>query len=506
MHGISPCLWAGKLTHPLNNRRKTTPMKNTLLALSGLILLSTTLTGKAQFNYTTNNGTITITGYYGPGGAVTIPDTITGLPVRTIGGYAFDSPNGFGVTSVKIPDSVTSIGFGAFFDCYNLTSVTIPGSVTNIGNQAFDNCTSLTSVTIPNSVTSIGEATFFHCFRMTSVTISDGVTNIGNYAFWSCTNLNQVTIPGSVTSVGNNAFASCTSLTNATIPGSVANIGSSAFESSGLINVTIPGSVISITNEVFRGCSNLTSVTISNGVRRIGFGAFFGCSSLTDVTIPASVTNIWVGAFFYCTSLIAITVDTANADYSSLDGVVFNKGQTTLIIFPPGKAGSYAIPNSATSIDIAAFLGCTGLTRITIPSSLTNIGYQAFRDCTRLGGVFFNGNAPSVGSYVFEGATNVIVYHVPGTTGWGTTFAGVPTKLWNPLMQTSGPGFGVGPAGYGFNITGTTNIPIVVEACTNLANASWVALRSLNLTNGVFYFSDPYWTNYPARLYRIRSP
>ena len=81
-----------------------------------------------------------------------------------------------------------------------------------------------------------------------------------------------------------------------------------------------------------------------------------------------------------------------------------------------------------------------------------------------------------------------------------------PTSLWNPLIQTGDPGFGVGPGGFGFNITGTTNIPIVVEASTNLISATWVALQSLNLTNGTFYFSDPNWENFPTRTYRIRSP
>jgi hypothetical protein len=104
---------------------------------------------------------------------------------------------------------------------------------------------------------------------------------------------------------------------------------------------------------------------------------------------------------------------------------------------------------------------------------------------------------------MFYSAPNAIVYYLPGTTGWGATFDDRPARLWNPLIQTSGPGFGIGPAGFGFNITGTTNIPIVVEATTNLANGPWVPLQSLN---GVFYFSDPNWTNYAARNYRIRSP
>ena len=234
----------------------------------------------------------------------------------------------------------------------------------------------------------------------------------------------------------------------ATITGlPVTTIGDHAFASSGLTSVTIPGSVTTIGDDAF---------------------AFSG---LTSVTIPGSVTSIAGGAFFECSSLTNVTIS-----------------------------------NGLASIGNAAFHTCFYLTSVTIPNTVTNIGSYAFYYCIRLKGVFFKGNAPGgVDPTVFYNASPT-VYYLPGSTGWGATFDGVPALLWNPLMQSSGPGFGVGPAGFGFNITGTADIPIVVEACTNLANANWVALQSLNLTNGAFYFSDPNWTNYPARNYRIRSP
>jgi hypothetical protein len=107
---------------------------------------------------------------------------------------------------------------------------------------------------------------------------------------------------------------------------------------------------------------------------------------------------------------------------------------------------------------------------------------------------------------VFSGDNNATVYFVPGTTGWETIFGGRPTVLWNPQVRTSGASFGVRTNLFGFTITGTTNIPIVVEASVNLATASWSALQTGTLTNGSIYFSDPQWTNYPARFYRLRSP
>ena len=107
---------------------------------------------------------------------------------------------------------------------------------------------------------------------------------------------------------------------------------------------------------------------------------------------------------------------------------------------------------------------------------------------------------------MFGGDNNATIYYLPETAGWGTTFAGRPAKLWNPLIQSSGPDFGVRTNGFGFAITGTPNIPILVEACTSLPSASWISLKTCTLTNGSVYFSDPDWTDYSARFYRIRSP
>jgi hypothetical protein len=123
-----------------------------------------------------------------------------------------------------------------------------------------------------------------------------------------------------------------------------------------------------------------------------------------------------------------------------------------------------------------------------------------------LHGVYFQGDAPSVGSDVFYDDNNGTVYYLPGTTGWGATFGGRPVKLWNPQVQTSGASFGVRTNQFGFTITGTSNILVVVEASTNLANPTWSALATNTLTSGSSYFSDPQWTNYPGRFYRLRWP
>ena len=165
--------------------------------------------------------------------------------------------------------------------------------------------------------------------------------------------------------------------------------------------------------------------------------------------------------------------------------------------------------------------GCTSLTNVTIGNSVTSIGYGAFADCTSLTNFICLGNAPaSVGYSVFQGDNVPKAYYLPGTTGWSLTFWGYPNGypypappaiLWNPQALTTGAKFGVRTNKFGFNITGTSNIVVVVEACTNLSNPVWqpVQTNTLNTfigTNGTSYFSDSQWTNYRGRFYRLSSP
>ena len=207
------------------------------------------------------------------------------------------------ITNLIIPNSVTSIGDGAFYDCSGLTSVTIPNSVTSIGNSAFWDCSGLTSVTIPNSVTSIGYSAFVNCSSLTSVTIPNSVTSIGEWAFMYCSGLTSIIIPNSVTSIGSNAFSGCSGLTSVTIPNSVTSIGNYAFSKcSGLTSVTIPNSVKNIGDGAFANCSGLTSVTIGNGINYIYGSAFASCPELTDVTcyaenVPITATDAFKDSY-----------------------------------------------------------------------------------------------------------------------------------------------------------------------------------------------------------------
>ena len=136
---------------------------------------------------------------------------------------------------------------------------------------------------------------------------------------------------------------------------------------------------------------------------------------------------------------------------------------------------------------------------------VTNIESWTFDTCTSLASVCFAGNAPSVMASAFAD-DKVIVYYLPGTAGWGPTFGGQPTVLWNPRVQTSDSTFGVRTNRFGFIITDNDNIPVVVEASTDLANPNWSPLATNTFSSGSAYFSDPQWTNYPTRFYRLRWP
>ena len=288
---------------------------------------------------------------------------------------AFGAPAKLGSTNTywELVDSTLTIsGTGAMPD-YNyssgrvwpssrITSVVIENGVTTIGEYAFYQHTGLTSVSIGNSVTTIGSAAFLGT-GLTTITIPNSVTSIGDYAFRGCTGLTTITIPNSVTTIGSEAFSGCTGLTSVSIGNSVTTIGSSAFNS----------------------CTGLTSVSIGNSVTSIGDYAFYNCTGLTSVSIPASVTTIGSSAFYNCTGLTAINVDAGNANYASIDGVLFNNAKTTLIQYPAAKTGAaFTIPNSVTSIGSSAFRGCTGLASVSIPASVTTIGSSAFSGCTGL--------------------------------------------------------------------------------------------------------------------------
>jgi hypothetical protein len=200
---------------PLVLKNDVTGQATRLLPL--LLFLALPAVVQAQFTCTTNNGTITITKYTGAGRVVSIPDTITGLPVTSIGDFAFSTCHS--LTNVTIPNGVTNIGHYAFFGCTSLTSIIIPDSVTSLGHWAFDSCTRLASVTLGNRLASIGNGAFNYCASLSSLAIPNSVTNLGSIAFGYCNGLNGVYFKGNAPAVGLSVFDNANNATVYYLPG-----------------------------------------------------------------------------------------------------------------------------------------------------------------------------------------------------------------------------------------------------------------------------------------------
>ena len=434
-----------------------------LLLLGGKTASAQTFNG-LKYSVTTSN-TVTITGYTVNPTVLVIPDAIAGLPVTTIGNYAFANS---AVTSVTIPASLTSIQSNAFYQCTSLVSGALPAGVTSIGYGAFA-YTALTNLLIPANLTSIGDGAFGGCTALGAIqvdplnpayvsvdgvlfnpsqttliqcparkanayTIPVGVTNIGIFAFFNCYYLTDVILPAGLTSIGHSAFYGCESLNSMTIPNGVTTIGSYAFDDLYVTSVALPDSLTDLGEGAFYDCESLAQVSLSGNLTRLGAQVFAYCYSLTDLTIPSSVTsigdyafmnsgltsitiprsvtNIGVAPFSVCQSLPAIQVAPLNPAYRAVGGILFDQNQTTLIQCAAATSlKTFTIPGTVTGIGEGAFYYCQSLTSVTIPDSVIRIGASAFEVCRGLTNAPLPAGLLSLGdlAFAFSAVTNVAI-------------------------------------------------------------------------------------------------
>ncbi len=328
-------------------------------------------------------------------------------------------------------------------------------SVTAIGTKAFYRIQSLTGVTIPNSVLSVGDYAFHWCLGLKSLNLGLGVTNIGASAFFECYALTNTIIPQSVMSIGSTAFGGCFKLTEMVIPDSVSNLGES----------------------IFLLCKSLKNLSIGQGVSSIGPAPCAGCYSLTN-----------------------IAVDPANHYYTSSNGVLFDKAMTTIIDFPGGRSGTYAIPHGVHTIAAGAFWGNSNLTTVIIPRTVTAIKENAFRAYEGLQTVIFMGFAPTTVEPDVLSLTPSTIYYFDDTIGWEAHFAARPTVV---LQRPTFTAVWAEPTSVSVSVVGATNFPIAIEATTNWLTGSWERLCVTNLKSSGLIYPDWDASNRPVRFYRL---
>ncbi len=310
---------------------------------------------------------------------------------ETIGNYAFRYCKS--IKSVKIPNSITNIKYGAFAECEAINAVHVSDigswcNITfgdeqngrgygenplNVAHHLYMNGEEVKDLVIPNNVNAICDELFRDCSELTSVKIKEGATTIGASAFYGCNKVKTVEIPNSITTIGNSAFRDCVGMTTVTLGDGVTDIGSFAFSScTSLISLNIPNSVTSIGISAFESCTSLVSVSISEGIKVLARSIFKGCKTLNTIAIPEGVEIIDYEAFTGCSSLKKVT----------LPNTVNNIGEYAF--YQCEKLSSANIPEGVTAIGMFAYAGCSELASISIPKSLTMVDLYAFANCRGL--------------------------------------------------------------------------------------------------------------------------
>ncbi|MBN2234734.1 MAG: leucine-rich repeat protein, partial [Opitutales bacterium] len=449
-----------------------------------------------DYTYRVDNGTsVTILGYLGTGGEISIPSEINGLPVTAINGSAF--LNRVEITgSLVIPDGVTTIGWGAFSGCSGLNgTLTLPESLNTIGGHSFFNCTGLRgSVDVPAEVSYVGTYAFNGCVGLESIVF------LGNAPSTFGTDVFTGTAAGFTLYCAADATGFTTPLWNGypmlrwapesdfvcettwaglwgitgysgsaehlVIPGIIGgkavemiaqtSLGSwDASTAPTFSSVDIPPSVKRIEQSAFRNCVNLAAVRLPEGLQILEGYAFYGCSGLTEVRLPSTLTEFYGNSFTGCSSLTSFEVAPGHPNAKSVNGLVLDQAGEALLLYPEGRTGIAVIPEGIKTIGGSVFYGCEGFTGFSLPSTLLEIGDYAFGcwsgvheltipdSVTTIGENAFSGSSfgsvtvgtgvLSLGHYAFESCSNL---------GW-VRFMGNAPALGGDVFSDARSGFTV---------------------------------------------------------------
>ncbi len=325
--------------------------------------------------------------------SVTIPEGVTTMERGVF--YEDDLLNG-----VVLPSTLTTIGYHAFGRCIGLTAITIPANVSIIDEYAFQYCSNLETVDLkPQTMTTIGRNAFDSCEKLTAFHVPEGITTLGQDVFYGCKAMQELSLPSTLTSIGYRTFYNCISLPSVTIPEGVTTIGNEAFHYCKLLggDITLPAGLTSLGSYAFAGCENVESVTFlgNNDVTMPGESQFSSMKKLKSVKLPDNLSTITTSMFFGCNQLQSI-------DLSRLPATVISPWAFRLC-----KAlASVQLPPATATIGDQAFAYCENLTAISFPSTLKSIGNNAF-DNNNLTSLQLNDGLETIGNYAFSGSKDL---------------------------------------------------------------------------------------------------
>ncbi len=392
--------------------------KSEVFSVSDGILFDATATclvafpaGKPELSYTLPEKVIQI------GNCAFVRSRLTQIDlgnVKVIGNNAF---NGARLTSLVIPDSVISMGLYAFSSNASLLNVTLGKGLTAIPGGAFSDCSMLTAIHIPSGIMQIESSAFSADYSLSSLTFEENssLAVISIDAFNNCS-LTELCLPRSVVSIGEVAFKGQAKLTRVTFEegSALRYIGPGAFSNNPfLYYVELPEGVTEIEKKAFSEAQALEQITLPKNLTSIGESAFSG-SGLKEVTIPRSVSSIGIGAFSLCPSLENIFVEERNNSFVSIDGIVYSKDNSTLLIYPTGNARTeFEVPYEITRIGDGAFWGAKKLQRVTLPHGVISVGAYAFSQCTQMTSYDLSDTLVYILDYAFAENTSIVTYNYP---------------------------------------------------------------------------------------------
>lgn len=352
--------------------------------------------------------------------SVTIPNS-----VKKIGEAAFSDCSS--LTSIVLPLGLEELAQFAFEGCSSLSTINIPNGITYIGDYTFSNCSSLTSLTLPNGITTIGHSAFYGCSALESINIPEGVSVLENSAFTNCYSLASIVLPSTITKIGDGVFWSCFPLSSINLPDGLTSIGMGVFSNTAINNIEIPRSLTDIHTEAFSNMFLLENIFVDeDNPNYCSIGGILytkdkstlihmpAKNQSSSITIPKTATNFPYDQLYNNRQLENIFVEEGHPSYSSIDGVLYNKDQTTILACPRAKT-SVSLPNSLTSIGKSAFHGCLSIESISIPGSVNQIGDYAFYQCTALKSVNLPDGLTNLSRNVFSSCSSLKAISLPST-------------------------------------------------------------------------------------------